>query len=105
VEGLHLADMPYTSKKYWSQLANHEKFALTCCRHSKRQPRSPATMISFSTCRRSRSLLDPLSAPSRSVERIGKVLSLARHLSLAELHDTHGVGALAHIGNHILGNP
>jgi len=30
VEGLHLADMPYTSKKYWSQLANHEKFALTC---------------------------------------------------------------------------
>jgi hypothetical protein len=49
--------------------------------------------------------LDPLSAPSRSVEGIGEVLSLVRHLSIPELHDTHGVGALALVGNHILGNP
>src|SRR5579862_1489097 len=56
-------------------------------------------------CRRSRPSLDPLSAPSRSVERIGEVLSLVRHLSIPELHDTHGVGALALVGNHILGNP
>src|SRR4249920_2834028 len=54
---------------------------------------------------RSRPPLDPLSAPSRSVEGIGEVLSLVRHLSIPELHDTHGVGALALVGNHILGNP
>src|SRR6476646_8301652 len=56
-------------------------------------------------CRRSRPPLDPLSAPSRSVEGIGEVLSLVRHLSIPELHNTHGVGALALVGNHILGNP
>src|SRR5262245_49098646 len=56
-------------------------------------------------CRRSRPPLDPLRAPSRSVEGIGEVLCLARHLSIPELHDTHGVGALALVGNHILGNP
>jgi hypothetical protein len=32
-------------------------------------------------------------------------LSLVRHLSIPELHDTHGVGALALVVNHILGNP
>ncbi len=38
--------------------------------------------------------LDPLRAPGRSVEGIGEVLSLERHLSIPELHNTHGVGAL-----------
>src|SRR5262249_28105650 len=55
--------------------------------------------------RRSRAPLDPLSAPSRSVEGIGEVLSLVRHLSIPELHDAHGVGALPFVSNHILGNP
>src|SRR4029077_2956641 len=55
--------------------------------------------------RRSHPPLDALSAPSRSVKRIREVLSLVRHLSIPELHNTHGVGALALVGDHILGNP
>ncbi len=49
--------------------------------------------------------LDPLRAPGRSVEGIGEVLSLERHLSIPELHNTHGVGALTPIGNNIFCNP
>src|SRR6476660_9059064 len=57
------------------------------------------------SCSRSGPPLDPLSAPRRSGEGIGEVLSFVRHLSLPELHDAHGVSALALVANHILGNP
>src|SRR3982751_322578 len=49
--------------------------------------------------------LDPLSTPGGSVEGIGEILSLVRHLPVAELHDAHGVGALALVGDRVLRDP
>src|SRR5580700_140655 len=48
---------------------------------------------------------DPLSAGCGSREWIRKVLGFPRHLVAAELHDAHGVGRLAVIGQDEFGDP
>src|SRR5258707_15101941 len=48
---------------------------------------------------------DPLSAPCRSHEWIGKVLCFPRNLVVPELHDAHGVGRLAVICQDEFGDP
>src|SRR3984893_19590401 len=48
---------------------------------------------------------DPLCAPSRGVEWVGKVLGFMRHFSFPTLHNAHGVDALALVDNHVLGDP
>src|SRR5271165_2879249 len=48
---------------------------------------------------------DPLSAPCGSREWIRKVLGFPRNLVAPELHDAHGVGRLAVIGQDELGDP
>ena len=48
---------------------------------------------------------DPLSAPCRSHEWIRKVLCFPRNLVAPELHDAHGVGRLAVIGQDEFGDP
>ena len=47
----------------------------------------------------------PSSAPGRGLEGIGKVLRLARHLPVPELHDAHGERALAFIVDSVFGDP
>src|SRR5207253_9025050 len=47
---------------------------------------------------------DPLCAPSRGVEWVGKVLGFMGHFSIPKLHNAHGVDALAFVGNHVLGD-
>src|SRR6202166_2443326 len=49
--------------------------------------------------------LDPLSAECGSHEWIRKVLCLPRNLVAPELHDAHGVGRLAVIGQDEFGDP
>ena len=48
---------------------------------------------------------DPLCAPSRGVEWVGKVLGFMRHFSVPKLHNAHGVDALAFVLNHVLSDP
>src|SRR5271155_4005363 len=48
---------------------------------------------------------DPLGARCRSHEWIRKVLCFPRNLVVPELHDAHGVGRLAIIGQDELGDP
>src|ERR1700688_3100581 len=48
---------------------------------------------------------DPLSAPCGSDEWIRKVLCFPRNLVVPELHDAHGVGRLAVIGQDEFGDP
>src|SRR5580658_3130480 len=48
---------------------------------------------------------DPLSAPRGSHEWIRKVLCFPRNLVAPELHDAHGVGRLAVIGQDEFGDP
>src|SRR2546428_13888221 len=48
---------------------------------------------------------DPLCAPCRGVEWVGKVLGFMRHFSIPKLHNAHGVGALAFVDNHVLSDP
>src|ERR1700676_567691 len=48
---------------------------------------------------------DPLSAPCGSHEWIRKVLCLPGNLFVPELHDAHGVGRLAVIGQDEFGDP
>src|SRR5438045_9330799 len=52
-----------------------------------------------------RQRFDPLCAPSRGVEWIGKVLGFMRHFFIPKLHNAHGVGALAFVDNHVLSDP
>ena len=49
--------------------------------------------------------LDPLRAPCGIHEWIRKVLGFSRNLVVPELHDAHGVGRLAVIGQDEFGNP
>src|SRR5208337_2830423 len=42
--------------------------------------------------------LDPLRARGSGLERVGKVLGLAGHLAIPELHDAHRIGRPAVIG-------
>src|SRR5215467_14046447 len=48
---------------------------------------------------------NPLSAPCGSREWIRKILRFPRNLTAAELHDAHGVGRLAVIGQDEFGDP
>src|SRR5215831_9533680 len=48
---------------------------------------------------------DPLGAPGGSHEWIRKILCFPRNLVAAELHDAHGVGRLAVIGQDEFGDP
>src|SRR5437762_13025230 len=48
---------------------------------------------------------DPLCAPSRGLEWVGKVLGFMRHFSIPKLHNAHGVDALAFVDNHVLSDP
>src|SRR5271166_486081 len=49
--------------------------------------------------------LDPLRARGSGFERVGKVLGLAGHLAIHELHDAHGVRRPAVIGEDEFGDP
>ena len=53
----------------------------------------------------SRKLLDPLAAPGWGVEGVSEVLGLMHDLTLAELHDAHGVRGLALVGDDVLRHP
>src|SRR5579863_4425324 len=64
--------------------------------------------VSLANSRASRLCLypfDPLSAPCGSHEWIRKVLCFPRNLVVLELHDAHGVGRLAVIGQDQFGDP
>ena len=50
-------------------------------------------------------VLDPLSSPSRWLERIGKVLCLAGNLAIAKLHNADCLSWLLVIAEHVLGDP
>src|SRR6266487_6285755 len=50
-------------------------------------------------------VLDPLSSPSRCLERIGKVLRLVGNLAIAKLHNADCLRWLLVIAEHVLGDP
>src|SRR2546421_11422032 len=52
-----------------------------------------------------RHCFDPLCAPSRGLEWVGKVLGFMRHFSIPKLHNAHGVGTLPFVNNYVLSNP
>src|ERR1700685_3592039 len=68
----------------------------------------PQMAVSLTNSRVSRLCVhpfDPLSAPCGSHEWIRKVLCFPRNLVVPELHDAHGVGRLAVIGQGEFGDP
>ena len=46
-----------------------------------------------------------MAAPGGRVERIREILRLVRYLAVAKLHDAHREGALALVGDDVLGHP
>src|SRR5271165_1762918 len=67
-----------------------------------------AMAVSLANCRSSGLCVhpfDPLSAPCGSNEWICKVLCFPRNLVVPELHDAHGEGRLAVIGQDEFGDP
>ena len=52
-----------------------------------------------------RGLLNPLLPPVWRLERIREILGLVHDLSIAELHNTHGVGRSPLVGNGVFRNP
>ena len=64
--------------------------------------------VSLANSRASRLCVHPfdqLSAPCGSLEWIRKVLCFPRYLVILELHDAHGIGWLAVIGQDVFGDP